>query len=286
MRTPELKSTILRMAGKNEFYGYEMHRKLEEREINIGIGRLYSILGEMKEEGLLEDRWEKSQSGPKRRVYQTGKKGDEERNKILMDAIRTVHEFYTDYLLSLPPEHSVFNIMSDFLTSDMQTNLNVAYTATRFTGPVRKLISSLTKKITGNIYAIHSNENGIDLDLENVSVLNGSFDDMPVKDNHLDLLIVTGNIRSDCLESCLNEWRRVVNSGGTLAIVTPTAVLADYRDPLDIGEFIEQREHPRIEPAENLNLDILSNEMAKYFEKVETKKVVHITVLRATGPNE
>jgi DNA-binding PadR family transcriptional regulator len=285
MRTPELKKTILRMAGKKEFYGYEMHKKLEKRDINIGIGRLYSILGEMKQEGFLKDRWEKSQNGPKRRVYQTGEKGIEERNRILMDAIKTIHEFYTEYLLGLPPEHSVFNMMSDQLISDLQQNSNIAYAATRFSGPVRKLISSLQKKILGNIYAIQSNENGIDLNLENVSVLNGTFDDMPVKDNHLDLLIVTGNITSECLDSCLSEWRRVVNRDGTLAIVTPTAVIADYRDPLDIGEFIEQREHPRLESAENLNLDILSNEMAKYFENIETSKVVHITVLRATGPN-
>jgi DNA-binding PadR family transcriptional regulator len=262
-----------------------MHKKLEKRNINIGIGRLYSILGEMKQEGFLKDRWEKSQNGPKRRVYQTGEKGIEERNRILMDAIKTIHEFYTEYLLGLPPEHSVFNMMSDQLISDLQQNSNIAYAATRFSGPVRKLISSLQKKILGNIYAIQSNENGIDLNLENVSVLNGTFDDMPVKDNHLDLLIVTGNITSECLDSCLSEWRRVVNRDGTLAIVTPTAVIADYRDPLDIGEFIEQREHPRLESAENLNLDILSNEMAKYFENIETSKVVHITVLRATGPN-
>ena len=48
MRTQELKKVILRLVGNREFYGYEIHRQLEERNINIGIGRLYSILTDMK----------------------------------------------------------------------------------------------------------------------------------------------------------------------------------------------------------------------------------------------
>jgi PadR family transcriptional regulator PadR len=215
MRTPELKTTILKMAGKGEFYGYEMHKMLEERNIKLGIGRLYSILSEMKDEGLLKDRWEKSQSGPKRRIYMIGKKGTKEREKILMESIRTVHDFYTEYLNSLPPENSVFNIVSQMLTEPLSKNSNIGYAATRFSGPLRKILGQLRSDVPdGKKYAISPKAKELKLEFDDVFVVEGSFEDIPMKDDHLDLLVVTGNIKSGCLADCLAEWKRVLSKDG------------------------------------------------------------------------
>ncbi|MHA2396341.1 MAG: helix-turn-helix transcriptional regulator [Candidatus Thorarchaeota archaeon] len=272
------------MAGRREFYGYEIHKELEQRKIKIGIGRLYSILAEMKDEGFLKDRWEKSQTGPKRRIYRIGRKGSQEREKILIDAIRTVHDFYTEYLLSLPPEHSVFVIVSGILTKDLTKTSNIGYVATRFSGPLRKIIGQLRKEVPdGNVYAISHQAKELDLGLEDVFVIEGMFEDLPMKDNHLDLLVVTGNIKSDCLDTCLSEWRRVLSKDGILAIVTPTATINSYEDPLEIGEFIEQREHPQLESDESLSSGILQSAMSCYFREIEEKKVVHITLILGTG---
>jgi len=285
MRTQDLKSSILRIAGKGEFYGYEIHRKLQENKIEVGIGRLYSILAEMKDDGLLKDRWEKSQSGPKRRIYRTAKKGDMKRDEILVEAIKTVHEFYTDYLNNLPPELSVFNSISKILAENLPENANMAYATTRFSEPVKKIIMSLVNEFKeGKLYAIHPRENNVEFGINAVSLVDGTFEDIPMKDNYLDLLVVTGNIRKDCLNSCLKEWQRVVGSNGTLAIISPTALLMKYEDPLGIGEFIEQREHPRLDSDDSLDVDFLTNEMKKYFERIDMKEVVHITLLRGFTP--
>lgn len=285
MRTPELKTMILRMTGKGEFYGYEMHKNLEQRNINLGIGRLYSVLAEMKKEGLLKDRWVKSKSGPKRRVYKIGKKGIKEREKILMEAIRTVHEFYTEYLVSLPPENSVFSIVSGILTKDLSKGSNIGYVATRFSGPLRRILNQLRKEIPdGKKYAISHQAKELDLGFEDVFIVEGTLNDIPVKDNHLDLLVVTGNISSDCLTECLSEWQRVLMKDGTLAIVTPTATITSYEDPVGIGEFIEQREHPLLDGEDALNSKTLQDEMRKYFENTEERNVVHITILLGLKP--
>ena len=273
------------MAGKGEFYGYEIHKRLEQRKIKIGIGRLYSILGDMKNEGFLKDRWEKSQSGPRRRVYRISKKGTIARDEILGEAIKTVHEFYIEYLFSLPSELSVFNMVSDLLVEKLPNKANVAYAASRFSGPVMKIMETLQEKFPdGSLYAIHPRDKNFQLGMDAVSVVDGTFEDIPMKDDYLDLLVVTGNIRSDCLDVCLREWQRVLGIDGRLAIITPTALLAKYEDPLDIGEFIEQREHPRLESESHLDFEILSNEMKKYFEYVDVDKVVHITVIRGSNP--
>ena len=284
MRTPELKTVILRMAGKSEFYGYEIHKKLEQRKIKIGIGRLYSILSDMKNEGFLKDRWEESQSGPRRRVYRIAKKGNIARDEILVEAIKTVHEFYMEYLFSLPTELSVFNMVSDLLAENLPKSANVAYAASRFSGPVRKIMESLQGKFSdGNLYAIHPREKSVQLGLDLVSLVDGTLENIPMKDDYLDLLIVTGNIRSDCLDACFREWQRVLGVNGRLAIITPTALLSKYDDPLDIGEFIEQREHPRLNSDDHIDSEILSNEMKKYFDHVDVDKVVHITIIRGSN---
>ncbi|MHA1949670.1 MAG: PadR family transcriptional regulator [Candidatus Thorarchaeota archaeon] len=287
MRASELKTSVLRMGGKEEFYGYEIHKKLEENKIVIGIGRLYAILSEMKKDGLLKDRWEKSKSGPKRRVYQTTKKGRTARNAILIEAIKTVHEFYTEYLYSLPPKHSVFNIVSRMVVESLPKNPNMAYVSDRFTGPIKKLMERLQERVSkGNLYAIHRKGKSPDLGMIDVSKVAGSIDDIPMKDDFLDLLLVSGGESHEKLESNLVEWRRVTKKTGTVVMVTPTALLAKYKDPLDIGDFIEQREHPRLDQEDNLDTEIVTKKMLKYFEVVEVDKVIHITVIRGINPRK
>ncbi|MFX1483237.1 MAG: helix-turn-helix transcriptional regulator [Promethearchaeota archaeon] len=284
-RTPELKKAILKMAGKGEFYGYEIHKKLEQKNINIGIGRLYSVLSEMMSEGLLKDRWERSQKGPKKRIYRIAKSGEDERERMLVEAIKTVHEFYTDYLLSLPPKLSAFNKMADLLIEKVPKHANLAYAANRFSGPVRKVMEILQDKFPeGNVYAISSKSNGTSPDLGAIPVIDGSFEDIPMRDDYLQLLIVTGSVKSDCIDACLREWRRVLSDNGTLAIITPTALFAEYTDPLEIGEFVEQKEHPRNKGEDSLNLVALENELKKHFANVDVSEIVHITVLKCRNP--
>ncbi len=285
MRTPDLKRVILRMAGRGDFYGYEIHRQLAEKNIKVGIGRLYGILSEMKNEGLLKDRWQKSRSGPQRRVYQIGKKGRNEREKMLMEAIGTVHEFYTEYLLNLPPELSAFTKMSKLLSKGLREKPIIAYAAHRFSEPLKRVLRGLrTENPESTIYLVCSRPAANEPGLEKLLFLEGSFEDIPAKDNYLDLLIVTGNIGTDSLEAYLTEWHRVLRKDGILAIVTPTALVASFEEPLGIGEFIEKKEHPRAEEGDHLSLELLTQQMGKHFEKVEHDEVVHITALRGLRP--
>jgi len=284
MRTPELKSIILKLIGNREFYGYEMHKELEEKQIRIGIGRLYSVLAEMKKEGLLEDRWERSQAGPKRRVYHIGRKGKNEREKLLLEAIRTVHEFYVEYLLSLPPKMSVFKRVSKNLAKNLSKNANIGYVASKFSGPVRRIIRQLRDDVpNGRIYAISSDSANIDLGIDNVVVIEGSFEDIPIKDDYLNLLVVTGNLQEDNLSAYLSEWRRVIGKDGALAIAVPTATITSYEDPMGIGEFIEQREHSQNKSEAMPGSKVLQEEMKHFFKVVKETKVVHISLLVGEG---
>ncbi len=284
MRTPELKKTILRMAGMNEFYGYEIHQELAEKGINVGIGRLYAILGEMKADGSLKDRWEKSSSGPKRRVYCIAAKGKLERDKILMEAIKTVHDFYIEYLMSLPPKLSPFKAITSLLTKGIGKEINIGYVAPGISGTIKRLLRQLQQeRPLANIYTICPKTATPELDVEGVLQLDGTLQDIPTKDDYLSLLAVTGNIRMANLDTSLLEWRRVISPKGKLAIVSPTALIARYEDPLGIGEFIEKREHPHPEEDDYLDVNVLRTSLEKHFRTVREVKIVHITVLMGIG---
>ncbi|MFW9967913.1 MAG: PadR family transcriptional regulator [Candidatus Thorarchaeota archaeon] len=284
MRTPELKKKILRMFGTSEFYGYEVHQELVERSINVGIGRLYAILGEMKTDGLLNDRWEKSDSGPKRRVYSIAAKGKLERERILIESIKTVHDFYIEYLLSLPPKLSAFNALASLLLKGMGKEISIGYVAPGISETIKRLLRQLQKeRPRANIYAICPKTANPELDVEGILQLDGTLQDIPIKDDYLSLLAVTGNIKRTNLDACLLEWRRVIKPKGKLAIVSPTALIARYEEPLSIGEFIEQREHPTPEGDNYLDVNVLRTSLEKYFRTVREERVVHITALTGVG---
>ncbi|MFW9802881.1 MAG: PadR family transcriptional regulator [Candidatus Thorarchaeota archaeon] len=284
MRTPELRKTILRMAGTHNFYGYEIHQKLGEKGIKVGIGRLYAILGEMKSDGLLQDTWEKSSSGPKRRVYCISSKGGEEREKILMEAIKTIHDFYIEYLLDLPPELSAFNRVADLVTKGTGEEINIGYAVPGISSSVKRLIRKIREnRPKANIYVFSPKATTSELDVSDFLTLDGTLEDIPTKDHYFSLLMATGNIKKDCMDACLTEWRRVIHPKGKIAVVTPSALIADYKDPLGIGEFIEMREHPPSPGDDHLNVDMLKTAIGKQFRKVKEERVVHITVLTGSG---
>jgi DNA-binding PadR family transcriptional regulator len=87
MRSEYLKRAILEMLtnGNEELHGYSVHRKLLSQDIHVQLSRLYKVLHDMLSEGLLEDRWNRSRSGPKKRVYVISKIGQNKLDNILLD---------------------------------------------------------------------------------------------------------------------------------------------------------------------------------------------------------
>lgn len=52
-------------------YGYELRRELELRGLALDPAVMYRSLRDMESSGLIASRWERSQEGPRRRVYKT-----------------------------------------------------------------------------------------------------------------------------------------------------------------------------------------------------------------------
>jgi DNA-binding PadR family transcriptional regulator len=272
--------------GNRDFYGYDVHKVLLSENVKIEISRLYRVLNEMMREKLLEGRWEKSQRGPRKRVYQLGKKGKDELNNILEDAIKTVHGFYGAYLMNLPPKTNVLNRIIRLLTDGMKSDETIVYIATKFSPLHAILIYNLQRKIPqGTTFLVKPKSLDLDIKMDNLVSLDGAYNDVLLKDGNANLLVVMDLPEKDILEKALTEWHRIITKKGKLVIGTPTILVHRYEDPLTIGDFIEKYEHETIEKGEYIDKDFLQTLLKKYFKKVEEKQIVHMTFFLVSEPH-
>jgi len=88
----------------------------------------------------------------------------------------------------------------------------------------------------------------------------------------------------DFFETAAREWFRVLKESGTLAIMTPTILVQKYEDPLTIGNFIEKYEHETFGRGEYLDKDFVQVLLRNFFQKVEERKILHMTIFSASKP--
>lgn len=94
-----LEGCILAIIGKQETYGYEISRQLEEYGFgNIAEGTIYPLLLRLEKNGLITADYRASEKGPKRKYYSLTAEGDREMEAFftsfgeLAEAVRLVAE--------------------------------------------------------------------------------------------------------------------------------------------------------------------------------------------------
>jgi len=218
-------------------------------------------------------------------MYRLGSRGREELDRILLDSIQTVHSFYGDYLLSLRPEIDVFEDIFMLLTDELDKGGNVAYLAVKDSTMHRIMLLNLQKRVPqGKVHFVKPPSVVADLTLEDLVVMNGTYDDIPLKDGFADLLVVIDLPKEDLLEAALREWHRVIGQNGKLTIMTPTILVHRYRNPLTIGQFIEKYEHETIEKGVHVDRELLQTLLKTLFKKVGERVIVHMTIILAYEP--
>jgi PadR family transcriptional regulator PadR len=285
MRTDEIKKRILKTFRRGEFYGYDIHKRLDQDGIKIERSRLYRVLNEMAREDLLISRWEKSTAGPKKKMYVIGKEGKRKLREIHHEAIQTVHDFYGDYLMSLYPEIKVFDDIFDWLTEGLKGDAKVAYLVTSNSPMHEMVIRSLSQRVPkGRMYVIASKSLTRELIVETGVLLRGGYDNIPLRDQFLDMIICISLPKIDVLKDTLDELNRVLNDDGKMGVITPSILLQEHKDPLTIGDYIERYEHEVIERGEHLNKEDLQSLMKSKFKNIKEKELVHLTLLLASKP--
>jgi DNA-binding PadR family transcriptional regulator len=279
MKTLDLKRDILKMCRSREVYGYDVHKKLLSDGARIEVSHLYAVLGEMLREGLLESRWEKSQIGPKKRLYRLGEKGKEELDRILSDAIETVHDFYSEYLVSLPPEVNSFNSICRVLSNNLKGKKNIVYIIPKYSAPTENILRGIRSEVPeAKIYLVKPRSLAVDQKLDDIVLLDGTYNSIPLRDSFVDLLVFIGIPKKRFLEASLREGHRVLRQNGTLTILVQTVQVQKYDDPLTIGNFIEKHEYENSKGPEYANKEFIKASLKKFFNRYEERQIVHMTL--------
>lgn len=89
---------LLLRDGSN--YGYELRRALGARAMSLDPAVMYRTLREMEKACLISSRWVRSDTGPRRRVYDITEAGRAELRRIAA-AITTARDAQTTFLVAL-----------------------------------------------------------------------------------------------------------------------------------------------------------------------------------------
>ncbi len=114
----------------------------------------------------------------------------------------------------------------------------------------------------------------------------GSCNNIPLKDDSLDLLLLPGFRENYSDAETLRECGRVLSEAGRLTVVTPSVLTKKHETPLSIGTFIEMYEHQMIEKMEPVNWEHFKTQLHEVFERVEETIISDITVLVVSGSVE
>jgi ubiquinone/menaquinone biosynthesis C-methylase UbiE len=171
------------------------------------------------------------------------------------------------------------------LSSNVDRKGEIVYVSPEYSVMHEKMLRGLHDEVPeAKVYFVKPASMTVDLSFDNLSFLNGTYDNVPLKSRYVDLAIVAKVPEKDLLEKSLREWHRVIKQDGTLAIVTPTILVRKYDDPLSIGNFIEKYEHKALEKGDYMEADALNALLQKFFLRVEEKQIVHMTILSASEP--
>lgn len=282
MRTDDLRKIILTIFRNKKFYGYEVYRILALQNTEINISRLYGVLNTMERDGLLNARWERSSSGPRKKTYSLTEKGQEELKEVLLEAISIVHTFYGDYLQGLFPQINVFDLILRTLTDGLEPDDRIVFITRQLLSIHTMLISMILKtKPEVGVYLVKPHSLEVKLDSDSINVLNGSHDNIPLKNGYFNRLIVLDLPNKNILKESVIEWKRVIQDDGSLVVITPTILIQKQEDPLTIGDFVEKYEHQVIEEGEHVDPESFLTTLKDSFHNLKQMETIHITLITA-----
>lgn len=172
------------------------------------------------------------------------------------------------------------------ITDELRGEGNIAHIIPKYSPMHERMIYALHNKVPERkVYIAKPSSVTVKLNLDNILLLDGTYDNIPLKNDFCDLLVVIDLPKKDFLKIALEEWHRVLSHNGRLVIVTPTTLTHQYKDPLTIGDFIEKYEHETIEKGEMISKEYLQAQLKNLFKEVEERHIVHMTVLQALTCN-
>ncbi len=276
MHKDDLKKAIVELVSTAEMHGYEIQRQLSSKGFRLHLSYLYAVLSEMEQEGYLEGSQVKSTLGPEKKVFRLGKKGSEELDRKLKEAVKAIHIGYMEYLAKLPPEKNVIRKLQRLL--DAQAGRGDKFLVVAPKTFYNWMIASLCEKVKkGMVYLIKPKSTKLNLECENLHVLDTPPANMLLKDNFVDGVRVHGEPEN--FREAIKEFHRILKQDGSLALIIPFFHSCKDDNPLTFAEFVEKVEH-EISEEDKSKLDYETTRLllSHFFRKVKCYRLAHLAI--------
>ncbi|MDG6933482.1 MAG: helix-turn-helix transcriptional regulator [Nitrososphaerota archaeon] len=238
MQSIKVQRLALRMLLRGELSGYDIWKEMSMKGLKIKTNYLYMILTDMRRKGLLSARWLENSKGPRKRLYSLSDAGREEFERILRESV----EFVVDAFVQ--SNAAVRNNMTDHVRSVRNTfrllgiptpqgGSNLVITAPSFDPllchPISYYVISQAFP-EASVSVVRPPEHASYFEgRPNLTFLDGRRQDIPLKNNFADYLMLEGFPRSVPLEATLNECVRVLKPRGHLIIRLPAVMLEEKK---------------------------------------------------------
>ena len=116
--------------------------------------------------------------------------------------------------------------------------------------------------------------------LPNLTIVDGTFEDIPMKDKNLDAIVVVDIQDAANLELCCKELRRVLKSGGIMVACCPFIGLGGAMEPLEVGEYMKRAKYT-LSGRPYLDKETVRKALAKTFDYVDVANMSFMTAFVA-----
>ena len=125
-----------------------------------------------------------------------------------------------------------------------------------------------------------------DLEVPNLTLLDGALDDIPLKDRSLDAIVVVDIQDAVNIKTCCREFRRVLKSSGVIFGCAPFMGLGGVTDPLEAGEFMKKMKYT-LTGRPYLDKESIRKALSETFDYVDVTNMGFLTAfvfgLKPTG---
>lgn len=242
MPRADLTADILRAIQQGASYGYQIHRVLGDAGLAVRLNHLYPILRRMEKDGFVTSSSVPGERGPMRHQYAITPTGRKYLEDDLVDAIAVVRLAYLEHLAADETTlRRALDLLAKYLGHAKPGGRTALVVPPGYLSEInfRWFLSQLFDVAQGDIYLVRP-EGTFEIDEPRLTLLDGSDTYIPLRDEHVDNLVLVWVPRPRRWQRPLEETARVLKSSGILAIILPDALIErDVNLPINIGAFME-----------------------------------------------
>jgi len=294
--------TILAMSEEQEeahhnreMTGSEIFRELSQKGIETWQNHVYTLLTKMEENGVLKSRWVENPNGrgPRKHLYRLGKMGEERRALMVKDSIELLmSEFIrTNFKVRDLRDH-IEGFRENFAqtgrTQIGRTGSEVIVMTIPYYDPlichpvsINALAEAFPKSL---VYVVKPKEMKFAAERGNLKLLDGSRNDIPLKDEFADYLLLEGFPKEASLQATLSESERVLKPNACLGIQVSEVMIEERRPAyVSFSEFVTKTFYEQCAQDRMVSLNELRSLITKDFRRFTETKAFGNIVIWAMG---